>query len=66
MDKELFVVAKPMEKIQHRKGTTFVGIERWRKDDAVWHRARQDLARNGIAFDATSRPCRPQYKQHTH
>jgi hypothetical protein len=52
MHQELFVVAESMEEIENRKVPLLVGIERWRKNNAVRNRAREEFAGDGVALDA--------------
>ena len=52
MDEELFVVAESVEGIEDRKVFCFVGVESWRKDDAVRDAAGEDFAGEGVALDA--------------
>ena len=52
MDEELFVVAEAVEGIEDGEVLCFVGVERWRKNDAVRNAARKDSTGEGVAFDA--------------
>ena len=52
MDEELFVVAESVEGIEDGEVFCFVGVEGWRKNDAVGNAAREDFAGEGVAFDS--------------
>ena len=51
MDEELFVVAESVEGIEDGEVFCFVGVEGWRKNDAVGDAAGEDFAGEGVAFD---------------
>ena len=52
MDWELFVVAEAVEGIEDGEVFCSVGVEGWRKNDAVGNAAGEDFAGEGVAFDA--------------
>ena len=52
MDEELFVVAESVEGIEDGEVFCFVGVEGWRKNDAVGDAAGEDFAGEGVAFDS--------------
>ena len=52
MDEELFVVAESVEGIEDGESLRLVGVEGWRKNDAVGNAAGEDFAGEGVAFDA--------------
>jgi hypothetical protein len=51
VDEELFVVAESVEGIEDGEVFCFVGVEGWRKNDAVGDAAGEDFAGDGVAFD---------------
>jgi len=55
MDEELFVVAEAVEGIEDGEVFCSVGVEGWRKNDAVGNAAGEDFAGEGVAFDASGR-----------
>jgi len=52
MDEELLVVAESVEGVEDGEACRFVGVERWRKNDAVGNAAGEDFAGEGVTFDA--------------
>jgi len=51
VDEELFVVAESVEGIEDGKVFCFVGVESWRKNNAIRNAAGEDFTGDGVAFD---------------
>jgi hypothetical protein len=52
VEKRLLVVAKSMEEIEDWKAPRFVGVKAGWQENAIWNRAREDLAWDRVALDA--------------